>query len=475
MNERAPGAPLRPAGRAPRLSRVQESCFVAMDRGVAFEQFAAVFHLRGRWDRSVIAEAMAQLTERHQILRTCYPQAGGGRAPLVLSHGDELEALPPAVLREGEWRENPVLSEFCAREFHLGSAAPSRAGVTATAAGDLVLSIVVHPVASDVMSQHILARDLTHYLRSLAARESRPAPALPCQYLDFADWETYRIGGEPLLEDLPGLPSILTDVAPARVIQCGSDADRPRSSISYPMSDSLELALREQGEREQVPPFVIACAAMLLWLSRWSGQDVIAMAVPLVMRPKWTSHLVGPFTDTMVLTIDLACAATLRDLFWQIRARWSDSNDVMQPALRRAGEGASSARSSGPRVSFSCFGVARAPDSSSLTRMTSIRAADRSMAVRAISARVKPQSWAGSRGEYELSMSIHRGLAGLQIDCDYDATIFDSTRMQLRAQELISLLERVGRDSSLSVAELRARARDTFDAAAAVNQALAGL
>lgn len=97
--------------------------------------------------------------------------------------------------------------------------------------------------------------------------------------------------------------------------------DRPRPPIqtlrgvcqSLVLTRGLTEALESLSRREGVTPFMTLLAAFQTLLLRYSGQDDIAVGIPIVDRG-WTEseRLVSFFSNTLVLRTNLAGNPTFR-------------------------------------------------------------------------------------------------------------------------------------------------------------------
>ena len=88
------------------------------------------------------------------------------------------------------------------------------------------------------------------------------------------------------------------------------------------MEVAAELAekLRELGRQEGVTLFMVLLAGFQLMLSRWSGQQDVAVGTPVANRSRARlEELIGFFVNTLVLRTDLAGEPSVRELLTRVR------------------------------------------------------------------------------------------------------------------------------------------------------------
>ena len=159
-----------------------------------------------------------------------------------------------------------------------------------------------------------------------AYKEGRPSPLpeLEAQYADYAIWQREWLQGEILerqveywREQLRGMPAAL-----------GLPTDRPRPAASsykgarHPLSLSKDLvaSLEALGRREGATLYMTLLGALQVLLSRWSGQEDIAVGSPIAGRThRKTEGLIGFFLNTLVMRTDLSGDPTFTELLRRVK------------------------------------------------------------------------------------------------------------------------------------------------------------
>ena len=139
--------------------------------------------LAGALDVSALEGALADLIDRHESLRTVYPEHVGVPRQEILSSGRGRFGLTVTQVSEAELPE--ALSTAASRGFDLCGELPLRAHVYGLPDGEHVLLLLLHHIAGDGWSLGVLGRDLGE-LYAARCRGGLPSlPALPVHYADY--------------------------------------------------------------------------------------------------------------------------------------------------------------------------------------------------------------------------------------------------------------------------------------------------
>ena len=313
---RAP-VPLRPWERPERvpLSFAQWRMWFInqLDEDQATYNLPAVIGLEGALDRNALAQALADVAARHEVLRTVFPHDGGVPWQQIL---DAQAGRPDLVVREVSDAEMAdAVAQVAARGFDLTAELPWRAELLVTGPGRAVLVLVVQHIAGDGWSMGVLARDLS---AAYAARRAGSAPgwaALPVQYADYALWQRAVLGSE----DDPGAV-ISAQLAYWREALAGLPAelplpaDRPRpaaashrgAAVALRVGPQTHAGLVDAARAGRATVFMVVQAALAVLLARLSGADDIPVGAPVAGRADVAlDELAGFFVNTLVLRTDL--------------------------------------------------------------------------------------------------------------------------------------------------------------------------
>ncbi|MGN7158235.1 condensation domain-containing protein, partial [Dietzia cercidiphylli] len=156
-----------------------------------------MLQLSGRLDVAVLRDAVGDVVERHESLRTVIGESVQGPVQVVLPTGQARQLLELEVVQERTRGDVIEAAEaFAAAGFDLTAELPMRVRVYSMSETEHVAVFVLHHIAADGWSFAPLARD---FVAAYDARMSGIAPSwpsLPVQYADYAIWQRNRLGDE---------------------------------------------------------------------------------------------------------------------------------------------------------------------------------------------------------------------------------------------------------------------------------------
>src|SRR6185369_11664463 len=178
-----------------------------------------------------------------------------------------------------------------------------------------------HHILADATSLNLLSREIVHLYKVHAGHEQRPLPPLRASYRDAVEQEARRSGAATdalayWREQLEGVPVLQLPTDRRRPAVPTHDAGRVQIHLSRELTASLKEVAREEG----VSLFMTLLAAYAVLLSRWCGQNDIAIGVPVSGRGrKEFEQLIGVFLNQLVLRVDTSGNPDLRELLLRIR------------------------------------------------------------------------------------------------------------------------------------------------------------
>ena len=134
-----------------------------------------------------------------------------------------------------------------------------------------------------------LVRELSLLYAAYRGGSASALPPLPVQYADYAVWQRQWFSGEVLERQLRYWREALAGV-PA--LELPSDRRRPPVSsyrggwVAFAVPAALTGALKQLSRREGATLFMTLLAAFQVLLSRYSGQEDVAVGVPTAGRSR---------------------------------------------------------------------------------------------------------------------------------------------------------------------------------------------
>jgi amino acid adenylation domain-containing protein/non-ribosomal peptide synthase protein (TIGR01720 family) len=264
--------------------------------------------LCGPADEQALEQALSGLAERHEVLRTRFP-AGPDGQPVQVADLPVRVTVPVEDL-SGFTSEAVTarVNALAGTGFDLAAGPLWRAVLLHTGPERATLVICLHHIIFDGWSETIVARDLADLYAAAAAGRTTGRPAPSMSYADYACWQRDRLSGPVLAGNLEYWRERLAGLVPLDL-----PADRPRGSGRRPGGDAVPVivdaatvtVLRDIARQARASLFMAVQAAFVALLSRYTGQDDIAIGTPVAGRNHAeTEDLVGLFVNSVVLRTD---------------------------------------------------------------------------------------------------------------------------------------------------------------------------
>nr|WP_296779895.1 non-ribosomal peptide synthetase [Rhodococcus sp. (in: high G+C Gram-positive bacteria)] len=276
--------------------------------------------LTGPLDVSSLRGAARDLFERHEVLRTSYPEfEGNGYQDIrevddIEQFGDVGLDLTPKEISERDVVS--TVEEFVTRPFDVTTEVPLRAMLARVSVTEHVIVFVVHHIAADGFSMRPLTTDLMVAYAARLAGSPSSRPPLAVQYADYALWQRTVMGSEDdpaslVSRQLSYWRDHLADM-PDR-IDLPFDRRRPAvssyrgatSRVSVP--PELRRALDSLARSKNASLFMVVHAALAVLIGRLSASTDIAISAPTAGRGEAElDDVIGMFVNSVVLRSRIA-------------------------------------------------------------------------------------------------------------------------------------------------------------------------
>ncbi|MGW4401272.1 non-ribosomal peptide synthase/polyketide synthase [Amycolatopsis nivea] len=271
--------------------------------------------LRGELDIDALRKALNTVVARHESLRTTFDAVEG--------HAVQIAHEPaPIDLPVEDFSEETMVREAL-RPFDLRTGPLLRARLFREESGDHVLLLVLHHIVTDGWSAGILAAELETCYAACLRDEEPQLPALPVQYADFAAWQRDFLDSLDLDEQLDHWRDRLAGLAPLEL-----PTDRPRPAVranegewfGFDIPAEVAANLRELAGTQHGTLFMTLVAAFQVVLSRWCGQEDVAVGTVTAGRERAElERLIGFFVNTLVLRSTVDSRGSFRDFLGGVR------------------------------------------------------------------------------------------------------------------------------------------------------------
>ncbi|MFE3192017.1 non-ribosomal peptide synthase/polyketide synthase [Nocardia sp. NPDC059240] len=297
------------------------------DRASTAYNVPIALRLAGELDVEALAGAFADVLERHETLRTVYPETAEGAAQVILPAAQAFSGLTVADVTEAELPDR--VREILTTTFDVTSEVPIRVELLRVADADYVLAGVLHHISADGSSVVPLVRDL---MLAYHARRSDTAPMwqpLTVQYADYALWQHALLGSEDDADSVAATQLAYWRTALAGLPdQLDLPTDHPRPArqslhgnyIRLPLDAGLHARLTELGRTHGATLFMVVHAAYSALLARLTGTDDIAVGTPIAGRgDRALDDVIGMFVNTLVLRTRTDAAESFTGLLARVR------------------------------------------------------------------------------------------------------------------------------------------------------------
>ncbi|MFI1572533.1 amino acid adenylation domain-containing protein [Streptomyces anulatus] len=287
-----------------------------------------LLRLHGPLDEDALGRALAALTRRHEILRTCYPEHEGRPVQQVLP---EAAPVPLATaLLDGESAVDAA-RRLAAEPFDLADRPPLRAHLLTGPGGERALLLVVHHIAYDEASTGPLVRDLAQ----LYAAELDPDQAAPgAPVLQYADYTLWHQDATAARED--GLLAYWRTALAGAPEEIALPLDRPRPADVDEHGDSVEFTIPAEAHRAAVRIaresgatlfMVLQSTLAVLLTGHGAGHDLPIGTLLSGRGEPALEELPGLVANTVVLRTDTSGSPTFTELLSRVRAVDLDAFD----------------------------------------------------------------------------------------------------------------------------------------------------
>lgn len=292
--------------------------------------------LRGSLNEQALESALADLVDRHEVLRTTFAASDQGSTPVQRIQAAINIKIPVKVIAvdgvtEAE-RENQALAlaeQEVRIAFDLIKGPLVRVRCFRLSAEDHLLLATFHHIIADGWSMGVWWREWSElYMARLQKRASALSP-LEVQFADYAGWEREQLTA-PVLEQeldhwrarLAGAPGLLE-----------LPLDRPRPQAPSHRGDRVyrrftpgQVERWTQIARESgCTLYVLFLAVWKVVISRFAGQTDVVIGSPVSRRSELSLEgLIGYFVNTLPVRTQLNLEHTLRQTLATVRSNVLD-------------------------------------------------------------------------------------------------------------------------------------------------------
>lgn len=306
--------------------------FIDRLEGSVHYHMPAVMRLKGKLNKKALANALQEIVNRHEVLRTVIRE-NEGRPYQFIKDKDKwkLNVDDGSMFRDDTEGLQRYIQNLTNAPFDLSEDDMIRGNLICINDDDHVLVITMHHIVSDGWSIPILVKEVIELYG--AFEEDRPARLTPLeiQYADFAVWQRNFLQGDTLEKKLSYWKNKLEGVA---TLQLPTDYKRPAiqslkgAMVNFTIDIELSNALQMLSRQEGTTLFMTLLAAFKVLMYRYSGQYDISVGTPIAGRQQQELEgLIGFFVNTLVLRSDLSNNPSFTEFLQRVKATTLEAYD----------------------------------------------------------------------------------------------------------------------------------------------------
>ncbi|PWV46104.1 non-ribosomal peptide synthetase [Chitinophaga sp. S165] len=285
-----------------------------------------IVELHGKLEPALLLQAICNVTERHEILRTVFRKDDAGEIRQWILENSTLQPVYSdlrAVSNKQDVKEQ-LLSRWGSKIFDLENGPLLDVILLQPEDTLFIMALNIHHIICDGWSVEVLIRDIVKQYRHLQGAPDTDSGALSLQYKDYAVWQqeqlkngSFNNHSDYWREKLSGpLPVLDLTVAGTRPAVKTYNGDTMLFSFSPAASENI-MKWAHQKNGLLLMPLLAAVKAVLY---RYSGQNDIIVGTPVAGRNHAALYdQIGFYVNTLPLRTVINGAASFSHMFGAVR------------------------------------------------------------------------------------------------------------------------------------------------------------
>lgn len=296
--------------------------------GTSVFNMPLTLHLQGMLDTEILAASINALVQRHEILRTRYPEQNDQTVVEVIDTKQfVMEHISFASDMTDSERKKLALSwieKESDKSVDIQHDLLFRSALLPISAEEHLLWLNLHHIICDGTSFQLIVDEIMSHYESLMKQSLPTLPNLSLQYHDYAYSEKQWLHSSKCHKHIAYWKNQLKNAPP--LLTLPTDYPRPATGnsqggiIQQSLSLELTLKLKTLSLQEKASPFMVLIAAFSLLLSKLSGQKDIVVGAPVTNRQDARlESLIGLFINPIPFRTQIQEEGTFRELLQQVR------------------------------------------------------------------------------------------------------------------------------------------------------------
>jgi amino acid adenylation domain-containing protein len=280
------------------------------------------FQIRGLLNITALKKSIADIIQRHEILRTNFITLDGQAIQIINNNDFDLPVIDLQLLSNAEIEATKITKREAERPLNLAEDSLFRVQLLRLNAEKYLLVFNIHHIIFDGWSFGVLFTELNALYTAYYQGLSSPLTKLPVQYTDFTLWQRKWLTETFLESQFNYWKQQLSGILP--ILKLPTDRPRPIQTYkgaakSFVLS-SLTASIASFAQKEGVTLFMTLLTAFKVLLCRYSGQEDIIVGTPIAGRNRREIEgLMGFFVNTLALRTNLGDNPSFRELLGQVR------------------------------------------------------------------------------------------------------------------------------------------------------------
>ncbi|MBB5644744.1 non-ribosomal peptide synthetase [Pedobacter cryoconitis] len=390
------------------------------------------FRLSGTIRTDALEQAINEVVNRHEILRTVIHQDADGQPFQFVLEKDTWSLDRIRHVRGGESGLDDLLTELSSAVIDLRTDHMLRAHLIRISEQEQILVIILHHIAADGWSISVLIRELISCYQLNTNGLTAALPALPLQYGDYSIWQR----AQEKFWSKSGITYWKTRLEGTSQLELPTDYPRPLIqstkgavavfTLNAELSAGLQLLAREQDATLHMT----LLSAFKILLHRYSGQDDICVGSVIAGRTRQELEgLIGFFANTLALRSNLGGNPSFVDFLQQVKetamGAYEHQDVPFERVVEAVGQERDKSRNPLYQVIFTVQNIPEVPE------------------FRLGEAVLTQQKTGRTTSQFDLNVAVVEQVTGLEISVEYCTDLFNAgtiERMFGNYQELLQAI-----------------------------------
>lgn len=286
----------------------------------------ALFRLKGDINIKALTSSIEAIVERHEMMRTVFTEIEGRAYQKIIKpfkYPIKIEDFSKKRQLEKNQLCEKLINQSLMVNFDLNNAPLFLLKLIKLSEKEAILVINMHHIISDGWSAGVLIRELSALYAGYCSGVPIKLPPLEIQYSDYSQWQREFLKGKHYKNKTEFWKKYLADIP---VLELPLDKPRPAVQSTrgareeFALTKNEILQLKRIADQAGTTIFNALLAAYLVLLYRYTGQEDIAVGVPVANRNRSEIEpLIGFFVNTVTLRQDLSADERFLELLKRVK------------------------------------------------------------------------------------------------------------------------------------------------------------